>query len=296
MSETIAFKSCENQIESGETGFLALCRIAEGLEKFEFTPITLDMKHVDWFDANLSSVLGALLHKAYSNFNSIRIVGLSFSINEILLKNNFLSYHGGEKRQDTYSTTVQYLHFQPGDDRSFVEYLERDLMGKSLPIMSDSLHRAFISGLMEVFNNSVIHSETTDIFTCGQFYPKKHRVDFTITDLGIGIKENIKKHCGYEYSADAAIEWAMAGNSTKLKKNKIPGGLGLQLVREFIRINQGCIQILSNNGFWQQSRDGSVIMELFPFHFPGTVVNISINTNDPYTYRLSSDVHLDEIF
>jgi len=95
--------------------------------------------------------------------------------------------------------------------------------------------------------------------------------------------------------ADEAINWAMEGRNTT-KTGPIPGGLGLKLLREFIRLNQGRIQVVSARGYWEQTPDYQVKPRLFAHPFPGTVVNIEINTSDPNTYRLSNEPDLEDIF
>jgi hypothetical protein len=88
-------------------------------------------------------------------------------------------------------------------------------------------------------------------------------------------------------NSDQAIRWALQeGNTTR--KDSIPGGLGLKLLREFIELNRGCIQIVSDRGFWQFDQDGETI-ERMPNSFPGTVVNLEINTADTSSYCLSSE-------
>jgi hypothetical protein len=53
-------------------------------------------------------------------------------------------------------------------------------------------------------------------------------------------------------NSDQAIEWALQeGNTTR--KGSVPGGLGLKLIREFIAMNKGRIQIVSDRGYWEFS-------------------------------------------
>jgi hypothetical protein len=87
----------------------------------------------------------------------------------------------------------------------------------------------------------------------------------------------------------------MEGQNTT-KTGPIPGGLGLKLLREFITLNKGCIQVVSDKGFWEQDSNGNVITKAFSYPFPGTVVNIEINTADKNTYALSSEISTDDIF
>jgi len=130
------------------------------------------------------------------------------------------------------------------------------------------------------------------IFTCGQHFPRKDRIDFAIADLGIGIPRTLKDKKGLQYSPEQAINWAMEGHNTT-KTGPIPGGLGLKLLREFIRLNQGCIQVVSDVGYWEQRSDGTVDRRTLLSPFPGTVVNIEINTADINSYALSSELPQD---
>jgi hypothetical protein len=91
----------------------------------------------------------------------------------------------------------------------------------------------------------------------------------------------------------AAVEWAMSGNTTKTGKR--PGGLGLQLIREFIELNQGRIIVVSSGACWRQTQDGISARELDP-PFPGTVVTIEVNTADTSLYRLQEEVDPANVF
>ena len=88
-------------------------------------------------------------------------------------------------------------------------------------------------------------------------------------------------------NSDKAIEWALQeGNTTR--KGNVPGGLGLKLIREFITMNKGRIQIVSDRGYWEFSPQGETLTRI-DTSFPGTVINIEINTADTSSYRLRSE-------
>ena len=91
-----------------------------------------------------------------------------------------------------------------------------------------------------------------------------------------------------------AIVWATEANNTT-KGGSVPGGLGLKLLGEFIDLNGGCLQIASDAGYWRRSNKGSSSTPL-GHPFPGTVVNIEINTADTHSYVLSSEWDVDDIF
>ena len=132
-----------------------------------------------------------------------------------------------------------------------------------------------------------MHSETDKIFVCGQFFPAKQKIEFMISDIGIGIKKAINNRFNSNLSGVQAISWAIKeGNTTK---KGITGGIGLSLLYKFIKLNHGKVQIVSNDGFWQLD-NGVVNKESFSEEFPGTMVNISVLTNDTASYRLKSEV------
>ena len=68
----------------------------------------------------------------------------------------------------------------------------------------------------------------------------------------------------------------------------IPGGLGLKLLREFVRLNEGRIQIVSDRGYWECDTNGENAVRMEQ-SFPGTVVNLEINTADTKSSYLKSE-------
>ena len=203
--------------------------------------------------------------------------------------------YGVAKSADVYKTTIEYKRFEAKDERYFAAYIEEHLVGKGMPKMSTGLQKKFRESIFEILSNAVIHAETKlGIFACGQFFPKGRRLEFSIADLGIGMRENIKKRRGLDLTAEEAIKWATEGNNTT-KTGNIPGGLGLKLLRDFVGLNKGRIQIVSDAGYWEQAQ-GAVTTKKFEQAFPGTVVNLEINAADPQSYCLRSEKNLDNIF
>ncbi len=161
--------------------------------------------------------------------------------------------------------------------------------------MSSGLLKKFRESVFEIFSNAVMHSRTElGIFSCGQYFPTRHRLNFSVADLGIGFRQNVKENTGLDLTAEKAIDWATRGRNTT-RQGPIPGGLGLKLLREFISLNGGRIQIVSDTGYWEQEKDHTSTAR-FSLPFPGTVVGIEINTSDTQSYVLSSEVSESDIF
>ena len=164
-----------------------------------------------------------------------------------------------------------------------------------MPRISSGLLKKFRESIFEVFNNAVSHSGTKlGIFSCGQFFPKREKLDFTIVDLGVGIRENVNKYGGFELLSEEAIDWATQGRNTT-KSGNVPGGLGLKLLCEFIDLNGGRAQIVSDAGYWKRE-DKKTEKATLANNFPGTAVNVEIYTADTKSYIRKPKVTEEDIF
>jgi hypothetical protein len=255
---------------------------------------TIELYLQQWFSANLSSALGGILDKLIENLNIVNICNLPANIETILKKNNFLSHFGFQKVVDVNNTTIKYLKLKPADGRFFHSYVVAELLNRpELPEMTSALKKKISESIYEIFVNAQIHSETDFIYTCGQFFPARHEIEFTITDTGIGFKNRINGRFGSNLSSVQAIKWAVNdGHSTK---HGISGGIGLAILKEFISKNRGRIQIISDNGFYQID-SGTEQCKLFSGSFPGTIINMKFKTDDTSSYLLSDEISLDDIF
>ncbi|MDZ7703063.1 MAG: hypothetical protein U5L04_01090 [Trueperaceae bacterium] len=218
------------------------------------------------------------------------------SVKDILSRNGFLSHYGHEKIPDHWGTTIPYQRFDVKDDRYFADYIETELIHRSeMPTMSQGLLKKFRGNIFEIFSNAVLHSRTQQgIFSCGQFFPKRDRLNFSVVDLGIGIRQNIRDITRLGLSAEEAIRWATMGRNTT-KQGSIPGGLGLKLLGEFIDLNGGYIQIVSDAGYWKRTNRTTTTATL-THPFPGTVVTVEINTADTNSYKLAHELSATDIF
>ena len=276
------------RLESNFRGFSKLTNLHKDLAQHGFETIEIDFSACSWFDANMCAPLGAVLTQATSKLNDLCLVGLSTGIRTILEKNRFLENYRYNAKPDIHETTIRYQRFNATDKHSFAEYLYQHLEGKGIPKMSNALRGHFEKSLFEVFVNAVMHSESeVGVFACGQFFPAKHAVDISIADGGIGIRRKMLDELDLRMNSDQAIEWALQEGHTT-RKGDVPGGLGLKLIREFIILNRGRIQITSDSGYWELFPEGEKLTR-FDYPFPGTAINIEINTADNSSYRLASE-------
>lgn len=254
--------------------------------------IIIDLKETSFIEANIVALLGAMFDELidikYMNIISLR--NLSKEIEQILKKNNFLSYFGSERIEDTFDTTIEYRKIKSDNVIEFIEYLNTKLFTESkFPDMPTSLRKTLISSLAEIFVNAGMHSGCEYVHTCGQYFPYYQRLDFSIVNIGTTIRENVDIFINgntnqYIINSTNAINWAVQEkHSTKIDES---GGFGLSKTSEFVKKNKGKLFIISDDGCWLQGDSTRFRTEKFPNKFNGTMVNFEINMNDSYNYDI----------
>ena len=280
------------QIRSDFYGFRRITEL--GSQNF---PDGCEIDMSNWVDGNMCAPLGAILYRKKTENIQISISDIPQSVESSMQKNHFLSQFGGAERPDSYETTIEYRRFEtvPSVYEQFRKYVVTYFRPKSrgLPQMTPALLKKFRESLFEVFLNATEHSDTEQgIFACGQFFPQRRKLHFTIADLGIGIDGNIFKKLAIRLSSEDAIKWALSGKTTRRGRS---GGLGLQLIQEFIRLNKGRLIIVSGEGYGMLSK-GEISTRTFSSRFPGTAVTIVIDTADQSSYCLRSEIDTSDIF
>jgi len=252
--------------------------------------VVVDCSRLLWLDANMCAPLAAAI---VAPGRRIILQKLHAAIETVLRKNGFLE----GTLDDTHGTMIHYRQFEPTAGADFAAYVEANFRGKGLPVMSMGLQREFRRSIFELFENAVAHSNTQfGIFACGQFFPKKQQLHFCLADRGVGIAGNVRQYLRQELTAAEAIDWAMSGqNTTRLVSDGVPGGLGLKIMREFIAQNGGAIRVASERGYWW-ARGKNVGKLAMAAPFPGTVVDIEVNTADSKMYQLAGEVDPAAIF
>lgn len=161
-----------------------------------------------------------------------------------------------------------------------IEWIRKNII-KFLPTLSKELEAKIIKNFWEIIYNAMDHSGSNyGVSICGQFYPKKGYFEIAFCDIGKGIphvvKENIKK---LRNTNDAdCIKWSMEEGTTTKPANTT-GGLGLYLLRQFIKINSGAFQIVSNSGYYGHTENSNQELSTLKNFISGTLVNLRVNYN-----------------
>lgn len=205
-------------------------------------------------------------------------------VKSVLSKNNFFpTFTNLVKLNDISQSVIEYEKFSLDElekQNIFFEKLLEDgiLKTKGVTNLSDKVLKNVSKNIIELFDNAREHSKSTQgIYIAGQFFPQKHKFDFTIVDMGIGIVQNVNRFLDKKLSPGEAINWAIQKqNSTREGE---PGGLGLALLKELILKSNGRLEVISNNGYYfiENQKESYKTLDV---EFEGTLINIEFNIND----------------
>jgi hypothetical protein len=104
----------------------------------------------NFFAANMSSALGAILDKFTANLNDIYFDYLSPQIESILLRNDFLTYYGRRRSIDINNTTIKFQKLKPTDGKFFKNYVIEELIEghiADLPKMSKGVKEKIVEAI-----------------------------------------------------------------------------------------------------------------------------------------------------
>ena len=291
----------DDDIKTDYEGYIKLLRIISEADNSSATLIVFDFRNVRFFEANLCAVLGAIMEIITVKGKRVEFINIDEKVKNIMRKHRFLFQYGFPVLIDSYNTSIEYQKFNPAipeDDQRFNRYIQKELLGKpGFPSHSELLGVHITRNIFELYENARTHGKCNYIHTCGQYFPRKSSkpLNVTIVDRGINFKENVRSFLNKHIEGNKAIEWAIQnGNTTKT--GNISGGLGLNIIFEFVKHNKGKIQIISADGYWEW-HNGIILSKIFPFSFDGTIANLRFNLNDPSHYILKGEqTDFDNIF
>lgn len=243
-------------------------------------------------DGNLSAVIGAILDKVQPSLSRILVVPpRNKTVKKILARNHFLRSWQVETNFEERENYVEYKRFKKDESSdAFKQYIHEGVINKQkFPQHTDLAGEKIVESIFEIYANAVMHGNADYVHTCGEYMIDRHVLEMTIVDCGQTIPGNVKEFFGRTNQGEIgdceAIEWAfISGNTTKLQT----GGLGLAIIKEFIGLNEGAIQVVSGRGFVEY-KGKSVERFLLPTPFSGTVVNMKFNFDDNKRYYMKSE-------
>lgn len=255
--------------------------------------INIDFSYCSSVDGNLASALGATLDIFVSKGYKVWLSRPSEKkVRTVLSRNHFLKAWNVFTQSEDRENYVEYRRFHSNDSSDFKQYIDEGLIHKQrFPRHTELVGEAIVENIYEIYANAIMHGMTDYVYSCGEYKEDEKILDMTIVDCGNTIPGNVNsffRNKGQnELSSCDAILWAFVrGNTTKNET----GGLGLAILKEFIGLNKGSIQVVSGNGMIEYKGD-VVERYLLKMEFPGTIVNMRFNFDDSKDYFMTSELN-----
>lgn len=203
-----------------------------------------------------------------------------------LAQNGFLRSFGCEDLSWD-GNSIPYRCDLQHDEAQVAEYLRDKWLGKGWVNVSTALRNKIVGQVAEIYLNAFEHSQTKlGVFSCGQHYPSLGILQLAVVDFGLGIPTTVRAVPeNASMSSEDALNWAFQPHTTTRRDN-VPGGMGLNLLKEFVTLNHGSLIIFSNDRQLIID-DNGVVNKNRRTDFTGTLVDIRLRCDESY-YDLSS--------
>ena len=277
-------------IKNDVDGYQYIAGLYHELKKICPSKIGIDFSSCRRFDANISAALGAILDKLDDEGYQMWLLNISKAtagVRRALTRNGFLKAFDITTNNEERENFILYRKFSTEQQEEFKQYILEELINKQkFPKHTNAAGESIQESIFEIYINSITHGGCTNVYCCGEYISKSipETLDMTIVNLGTTIEDNVNRHMlklnKEQLSSCECIEWAITqGNTTK----NVPGGLGFTIICNFIYKNQGKLQIISSDAYWEFCHEGSKSVKMNN-KFPGTIVNMEINIDDDTVY------------
>lgn len=215
-----------------------------------------------------------------------------------LAQNGFMAAFGHSSGPWS-GNSIPYREDLRQDKAVLVDYLKTKWLGRGWVHVSERLRDEIVGRVWEIYANAFEHGQSpVGIFSCGQHYPDHHELKLTVVDFGVGIPSNVRlffkdKPRAESLSAASCLKWAFQRGTTT-KPNGTSRGMGLDLLKEFVKLNKGKLEIFSHEGYALIDESHEIFMNRQTF-FEGTLVNITLRCDESY-YHFASETTDEPLF
>lgn len=251
--------------------------------------IDLDFSKCKFLRQNAVAFIGGLIRLTTHSKGNVVVKWetLSPALFKHLQENGFVMHFEGG-RKGWVGNSIPYREDREQVKNDLVDYLKRKWLGRDWVHVSEGLTDAIVGRVWEIFANAFEHSGSRiGIFTCGQHFPRRRELNLTVVDFGVGIPSNVRSYRNdQKIAAGNTMKWAFQ-RGTSTKPADVGRGIGLDLLKEFVKITGGSLRMFSHEGYAYIDSIQEKFVEAERY-FGGTLVNISLKCDDSL-YRLTTE-------
>lgn len=262
--------------------------------------ITFDFSTCDFLRPNAVAFLGGLARLVQSRNGRVTFDWNTANdkILAILRQNRFahifgyVGVLGGPGRSIPYREDQTQSIYASDVKDDIIDYLAHEWLGHGWVDVSDKLRNAIVGRVWEIYANAFMHAESgIGVFSCGQYFWRMGLLKLAVVDFGVGIPATVR---GFfkdyplvkQLTAAHCLKWAFTpGNTTKVEGTG--RGIGLDILREFVYVNRGILEIYSEDGYALIRPRKHEFGNMSSF-FEGTAVNITLRCDERF-YRLADE-------
>lgn len=218
------------------------------------------------------------------------IGGADLDVRRYLQQIGLLKLCGVEAKGGSAGSSLPLRLMNRLDKEQVLSYVDQEIMDRDeMPAMTVPLKKEIRRAFFEVIGNIFYHSGSpVGAIVCGQIYPKINEVQIIFLDRGVGVARKVRS-CVEAIGDDVkAIEWALQQGTSTLSTGTLSRGLGLYLLREFVRVNGGQFRMYANSAFFEE---GPAIHGRRSMALPlqGTLIDLRIKIRQDVEYGFIED-------
>ncbi|MCI0514979.1 ATP-binding protein [candidate division KSB1 bacterium] len=258
----------------------------------------IDFSQCDFLRPNAIVFLGGLARLIESRFGVVVFDWNSLTSDRVrtnLMQNGFAGKFGYPSPGWS-GNSIPYREDSTMDANAIMDYLTDCWIGRGWVNISQRLRDAIVGKMWEIYNNAFEHADSPiGIFSCGQHFPRRNELVLSVIDFGHGIAANVRNFLNQDprasqLKASQCLRWAFQpGNTTR--PNGMARGMGLDLLKQFIQLNHGKLEVYSNEGYVIINANGENFDDRQTF-FEGTIFHITLICDESY-YQFADETEPD---
>jgi hypothetical protein len=289
MSQTIIIPTINDSMDDFELLF-SLWNQVNGYYK----DIRFDFSQCHFLRPNAVAFIGGLARQIMSRSGKVNFdwASLKDQIKMNLAQNSFATQFGYQAGGWT-GNSIQYREDIEMDFNIIMNYLSDNWLGRGWIGISERLKNSIAGNMWEIYNNAFEHAGSQiGVFSCGQHFPKLKELVLTVIDFGQGIASNVRNFLKHDPRTDQltaahCLKWAFEPGTTT-RPNGMARGLGLDLLKAFIKVNNGKLEVYSNNGYAVIDGNSEAFYNRHS-HFEGTIFHITLIC-DENKYKFADEI------
>lgn len=262
--------------------------------RFDFSRCHFLRPNAVAFLGGLAKLIASRLGTAVFDWDTLRDRAIKMN-----LRQNGFAGMFGQPYSGWTGHSIPYREDGFQDVNAIMDYLTDSWLGRGWVQVSPCLRDAIVGRMWEIYNNAFEHSGSKiGVFSCGQHFYQQNELCLSVVDFGQGIPAKVRNYLSSDsragqLTAAGCLRWAFQrGNSTA--KADFARGLGLDLLKEFVRLNQGKLEVYSNEGYVVIDQNGERF-ENRSTSFEGTVFHITLRC-DEALYRFADEADTEPPF